>query len=143
MCHNPCFPDCCPGGGIGRRSGLKIRRGQPLASSSLAPGTKKIKGLQKCRPFFIVFSALSCTKSTGDINSAALDCPPGVCTIVNNTASNPLTPYTVFEDVLNPVGFRVFVLDKNGNRAAATISWMVQGIYSRWYGRHNRISRSY
>ena len=30
----------CRDGGIGRRSGLKIRRGQPLASSSLAPGTK-------------------------------------------------------------------------------------------------------
>ena len=28
-----------PGGGIGRRKGLKIPRGQPRASSSLAPGT--------------------------------------------------------------------------------------------------------
>ncbi len=26
-------------GGIGRRSGLKIHRGQPLESSSLSPGT--------------------------------------------------------------------------------------------------------
>ena len=35
--HTPTRRD----GGIGRRSGLKIRRGQPLASSSLAPGTSK------------------------------------------------------------------------------------------------------
>jgi hypothetical protein len=28
-----------PGGGIGRRNGLKIRRGQPLAGSIPAPGT--------------------------------------------------------------------------------------------------------
>jgi hypothetical protein len=28
-----------PGGEIGRRNGLKIRRGQPLAGSSPAPGT--------------------------------------------------------------------------------------------------------
>ena len=34
----------CRDGGIGRRSGLKIRRGQPLASSSLAPGTTQVKG---------------------------------------------------------------------------------------------------
>ena len=29
----------CPGGGIGRRKGLKIPRGQPRAGSSPAPGT--------------------------------------------------------------------------------------------------------
>lgn len=57
-----------------------------------------------------------------DINGAP------VCTIVNNDSASPLTPYTVFVDTLNPVGFRVFVLDKNGNRAAATVSWMVQGV---------------
>ena len=37
----------CRDGGIGRRSGLKIRRGQPLASSSLAPGTKINQGFVK------------------------------------------------------------------------------------------------
>ena len=37
----------CLDGGIGRRSGLKIRRGQPLASSSLAPGTKLNQGFVK------------------------------------------------------------------------------------------------
>ena len=37
----------CRDGGIGRRSGLKIRRGQPLASSSLAPGTKLNQGFVK------------------------------------------------------------------------------------------------
>jgi hypothetical protein len=57
-----------------------------------------------------------------DINGAP------VCTIVNNNSANPLTPYTVFVDTLNPTGFRVFVLDKNGNRAAANVSWMVQGV---------------
>lgn len=57
-----------------------------------------------------------------DVNGAP------VCTIVNNNSANPLTPYTVFVDTLNPTGFRVFVLDKNGNRAAATVSWMVQGV---------------
>lgn len=57
-----------------------------------------------------------------DVNGAP------VCTIVNNNSASPLTPYTVFVDTLNPVGFRVFVLDKNGNRAAATVSWMVQGV---------------
>ncbi len=31
--------DACPGGGTGRRKGLKIPRGQPRASSILAPGT--------------------------------------------------------------------------------------------------------
>lgn len=39
-------------GGIGKRNGLKIRRWQHLASSSLAPGTIKIKGLRKRGPFF-------------------------------------------------------------------------------------------
>ena len=41
-----CWP-VCRDGGIGRRSGLKIRRGQPLASSSLAPGTKINQGFVK------------------------------------------------------------------------------------------------
>lgn len=41
-------------GGIGKRNGLKIRRWQHLASSSLAPGTIKIKGLRKRGPFFHV-----------------------------------------------------------------------------------------
>lgn len=57
-----------------------------------------------------------------DVNGAP------VCTIVNNNSASPLTPYTVFVDTLNPTGFRAFALDKNGNRAAATISWMVQGV---------------
>ena len=34
----------CRDGGIGKRSGLKIRRWQHLASSSLAPGTRKTGG---------------------------------------------------------------------------------------------------
>jgi hypothetical protein len=33
------FISVSPGGEIGRRNGLKIRRGQPLAGSSPAPGT--------------------------------------------------------------------------------------------------------
>lgn len=34
-----------------------------------------------------------------------------------------LTAYTVFEDVDSPKGFRIFVKDKNGNRAAGTVDW--------------------
>lgn len=36
--------------------------------------------------------------------------------------------YTVFEDVLYPKGFRVFVLDKNGNRVTATVDWAAYGV---------------
>ena len=32
-------------GGTGRRSGLKIRRGQPRGGSTPPPGTNRIKGL--------------------------------------------------------------------------------------------------
>lgn len=46
--------------------------------------------------------------------------------VVNDT--NGLTAYTVFEDVHDPVGFRVFVLDKNGNRASATVDWAAYGV---------------
>ena len=35
-----------PGGGIGRRYGLKIRFAKASASSSLAPGTNKNKDIQ-------------------------------------------------------------------------------------------------
>ena len=36
--------------------------------------------------------------------------------------------YTVFEDVLNPAGFRVFVLDKDGNRVTADVDWSAYGV---------------
>lgn len=36
--------------------------------------------------------------------------------------------FTVFEDVINPKGFRVFVKDKNGNRVTATVDWTAMGV---------------
>lgn len=38
------------------------------------------------------------------------------------------TAYVVFEDVLKPKGFRVFVLDKNGNRTSGQVSWSAHGV---------------
>lgn len=48
--------------------------------------------------------------------------------VVNDTSEGGLTAYTVFEDVYEPTGFRVFVLDKNGNRASATVDWAAYGV---------------
>ena len=39
-----------------------------------------------------------------------------------------LTAFTVFEDVDSPKGFRIFVKDKNGNRAAGTVDWAAYGV---------------
>lgn len=38
------------------------------------------------------------------------------------------TAYTVFEDVLRPKGFRVFVKDKSGNRVTADVDWVASGV---------------
>lgn len=38
------------------------------------------------------------------------------------------TAYTVFEDVINPKGFRVFIKDKDGNRVSATVDWIAMGV---------------
>lgn len=38
------------------------------------------------------------------------------------------TAYVTFEDVLHPAGFRVYVLDKNGNRTSGQISWSAFGV---------------
>ena len=48
--------------------------------------------------------------------------------IVNDTSEGGLTAYTVFEDIHEPAGFRVFVLDKNGNRASAIVDWAAYGV---------------
>ena len=45
--------------------------------------------------------------------------------VVNN---QELTAFTVFEDVDSPKGFRIFVKDKNGNRAAGTVDWAAYGV---------------
>ncbi len=45
----------CRDGGTGRRSGLKIRRGQPRGGSTPPPGTKRINGLENQRIFGCVF----------------------------------------------------------------------------------------
>lgn len=38
------------------------------------------------------------------------------------------TAYTVFEDVINPKGFRIFVKDKNGSRVTAMVDWTAMGV---------------
>ena len=38
------------------------------------------------------------------------------------------TAYTVFEDVINPTGFRIFVKDANGNRVTAFVDWFAMGV---------------
>lgn len=38
------------------------------------------------------------------------------------------TAYVTFEDVLHPSGFRVYVLDKNGNRTSGQVSWSAFGV---------------
>ena len=48
--------------------------------------------------------------------------PIAFCNEQNKTA------YVVFEDVLKPKGFRVFVLDKNGNRTSGQVSWSAHGV---------------
>ena len=48
--------------------------------------------------------------------------PMAFCNAQNKTA------YVVFEDVLKPKGFRVFVLDKNGNRTSGQVSWSAHGV---------------
>lgn len=46
-----------------------------------------------------------------------------------NVINHPeYTAYTVFEDVLQPAGFRVFVLDQNGNRVTADVDWSAFGV---------------
>lgn len=36
--------------------------------------------------------------------------------------------FTVFEDVLTPKGFRIFVKDKDGNRVTADVDWVANGV---------------
>lgn len=38
------------------------------------------------------------------------------------------TAYVNFQDVLNPNGFRVYVLDKEGQRTSGQVSWMANGV---------------
>lgn len=46
-----------------------------------------------------------------------------------NVVNKPeYTAYTVFEDVINPKGFRIFVKDKNGSRVTATVDWTAMGV---------------
>lgn len=45
-----------------------------------------------------------------------------------NDMSGGLTAFVVFEDVLNPKGFRIFVKDKNGQRASAIVDWSAFGV---------------
>lgn len=46
-----------------------------------------------------------------------------------NVVNKPeYTAFTVFEDVINPKGFRIFVKDKNGSRVSATVDWTAMGV---------------
>ena len=45
--------------------------------------------------------------------------------VVNNQG---YTAFTVFEDVINPKGFRIFVKDKNGTRVTAQVDWIALGV---------------
>lgn len=46
-----------------------------------------------------------------------------------NVVNNPdYTAFTVFQDVIDPEGFRIFVKDKNGNRVTATVDWVAMGV---------------
>lgn len=38
------------------------------------------------------------------------------------------TAFTVFEDIINPTGFRIFVKDQNGNRVTAMVDWIALGV---------------
>lgn len=51
--------------------------------------------------------------------------------VVDNGNSQGYTAHTVFDgsvDNLNPGGFRVYVLDKNGNRVTAEVDWVAYGV---------------
>ena len=48
--------------------------------------------------------------------------------VVNDVSDGGLTAYTIFEDVFRAKGFRVFVLDKNGNRVSAYVDWAAYGV---------------
>lgn len=50
---------------------------------------------------------------------------------VTATIRTPQEPYTVvvdFQDVSNPVGFKVFVFDSTGNRVSKTVEWKARGV---------------
>ena len=101
-------PTSCRDGGIGRRSGLKIRRGQPLASSSLAPGTKLNQGFVKMAhgrsqtlfcvflPFIPLLSALHQRRgqapSIGRFSDSFLNNSPAI-----SAAQNAHTQAIIFE----------------------------------------------
>jgi len=53
---------------------------------------------------------------------------PNVVANASNGSTVGYTAYTVFEDVLHPQGFRVFVLDSNGNRVTADVDWSAFGV---------------
>lgn len=48
--------------------------------------------------------------------------------VVNDTSEGGLTAYTTREEGLNPVSFRCFVKDKEGNRVTATVDWLAGGV---------------
>lgn len=46
-----------------------------------------------------------------------------------NVVNHPeLTAYTIFEDAMNPEGFRVFILNDQGVRVSGTVDWAAYGV---------------
>lgn len=45
--------------------------------------------------------------------------------VVNN---ENYVAYTVFKDIINPQGFRIYVKDSDGNRVTATVDWSAMGV---------------
>lgn len=75
-------------------------------------------------PFNVAFADVSSLPKPNVV--AAYDKNGATISSLNNATQ--YTAYTVFEDVLYPEGFRVFVLDKNGNRVTATVDWSAFGV---------------
>ena len=53
---------------------------------------------------------------------------PNVVLDGDNANQQGYTAFIVFEDVIRPKGFRVFVKDKNGNRVTALVDWAAMGV---------------
>ena len=58
--RNILYNQACRSGGIGRRKGLKIPRGQPRTGSSPVFGTNIIKLSRDTKTFIMIFSVVYC-----------------------------------------------------------------------------------
>lgn len=62
------------------------------------------------------------------INFVDVQSLPRPNVVVTKEIESTYTAYTVFEDVINPKGFRVFVKDKNGARVTAEVDYVAFGV---------------